>query len=518
MQVLVMFVMMVSGGYGLTAAELTVGTRPEPAVDPHFLYFDSNVAYSSHIFDSLTIADEDMKRKPGLATSWTAIDDTTWEFKLRRGVTFHDGSDFTAEDVVATLNRVPKVPNNPNPYTGTIRSIVSKEVIDSHTIRFKTDAPDPLLPIRLSDVAIISKKVGERATTADFKSGKAAIGTGPFKFVKYSPGDRLVLERNANYWGDRPAWERVTFKIISNDAARLAALMGGDVDVIDYLPPLEIANLEKNPKISVFKRPTGRVMYFIPNLNDKSSFVTTDGKPLGKNPLRDLRVRKALSMAIDRNALSQKVMQGLAVPAYQFVPEGMLGYNTALAPVNYSPSDAKKLLAEAGYPNGFGMTIHGPSDRFVNDAKVCQAVGQMLSKIGLAIKVETMPANVYFSRLRRSESELSFFLSGWGNTSGEFTPGLVGVLHSYDKAKNMGYYNHGSYSNSAVDKIAEEAASINDIGKREKRLQMAMATAMNDLAIIPLYVQFTAVAARKGIIWPPRADEQTRIMSATPVK
>lgn len=205
----------------VSALEVTVGTQAEPAIDPHFLWLDTNVAYNSHIFDTLTGSDEDAKMQPGLALSWKPMDNNlTWEFKLRRGVKFHDGSDLTAEDVVFSINRIPKVPNNTTPYTQNVRSIVGMEIVDSHTVRLKTEQPDPVLPNRMRNVSIVSKKVAESATTADFKSGKAAIGTGPYKFAQYVPGDRYVLVRNDEYWGQRPAYDRVTFRIITENAAQ----------------------------------------------------------------------------------------------------------------------------------------------------------------------------------------------------------------------------------------------------------------------------------------------------------
>jgi peptide/nickel transport system substrate-binding protein len=513
---IVLAVVVVSHSAG--ASDVIIGARAEPAVDPHFLYVDTNSAYNWHIFEPLVYSDENLQPKPGLAIRWEAIDDTTWEFKLREGVKFQDGSDFTAEDVVFSFKRIPNVPNNPASYVGTIRSIVDMEIVDPHTVRFKTDDVDPLLPNRIVAASIVSKKVAEGASTADFTSGKAAIGTGPFKFSEYVPGDRYVLERNENYWGEKPAWKRVTFKIISNDAARVAALLAGDVDAIDYVPPAEVAHLEKAKNISVFKRPTGRIMYLVfDHKRDNSPFVTTkDGKPLGKNPFKDVRVREAISLAIDRETLCKYTMEGLANPAGQFVPKGFLGYNPAIKVPEYDPDTAKKLLAEAGYPDGFGLTIHGPNDRYVNDAKVCQAIGQMLARIGLAMKVDTMPKAVYFSRLKLPNPELSFFLVGWGNITGEFTSLLIDVLHTYDKTKGMGSWNNGNYSNPELDRIAEQAASTPDPHKREKLLQQAMEMAVKDVALVPTHGQYTVLATRKGLTWTPRADEWTLAMGGKP--
>jgi len=501
----------------LNAAELIIGARAEPSVDPHFLYLSTNIAYAKHLYGRLVDRDENSRLIPGLATSWKALDDTTWEFKLRKGVKFHDGSDFTAEDVVFSIERIPNVPNNPGTYATNIRGIVDMEIIDPHTLIIKTSEPNPVLPSRLHNVGIVSKKVATGATTADFSSGKVAIGTGPFKFVDFVAGDRLVLVRNKNYWGEKPAFEKVTFKIISNDAARVAALLGGDVDMIDYVPPTEVAHLEKKG-IQIVKRPSDRVIFLIcDNTSDQSPFVTdNDGKPLDKNPLKDRRVRLAISKAINRDAICKKVMEGLAVPNSQTIPADWFSHNPDIKVEKYDPEGARNLLAEAGYPDGFGLTIHGPNDRYVNDAKVCQAVAQMLARIGLDMKVESMPKTIYFKRLTPPEREFSLALLGWGNsTAGESSHGLMSFMHTFDRAKKMGSYNAG-YSNPELDKVIEEAVKIVDATKREKALKKAMAMAMNDYGIIPLHTQFTIFATRKGLTYKPRADEQTMAQNTRP--
>jgi peptide/nickel transport system substrate-binding protein len=503
---------------GAESAEIIAGSRSEPSIDPHFLYLSSNLAYSRHIYGSLVERDEAMRKVPSLATSWKTIDDTTWEFELRRGVKFHDGTEFTAEDVAFSIKRIPNVPNNPAPYTSNIRSIISTEIVNPYTIRIKTDKVNPLLPAQLPGVIIVSKRVAEKATTADFSSGKAAIGTGPFKFSKYIPGDRLVLERNPDYWGNKPAWDRVTFRIISNDAARVAALLGGTVDIIDYVPPTEVSSLEKNRNIRVFKRPTNRIIYFqLDHDRDRSPFVTQkDGKPLDKNPLKDRRVRKAISMAIDREAICKHVMAGLAKPECQLTPEGFFGYNPEIRLEKYDPAGAKKLLAEAGYPDGFGLTVHGPNDRYVNDSKICEAVGQMLARIGLAIKVDTMPKSIYWSRMSRERRELSFMLLGVGIGSGEATESLMSVMRTYDKKLGLGSFNRVGYTNPELDRVIDQAgASLNE-EKREKLARKAMAIGMDDYAVIPLHSEFTIAAARKGLTFIPKADEEFLLMNVQP--
>jgi peptide/nickel transport system substrate-binding protein len=500
------------------AQDLVTGQRTEPSMDPHFLWLTTNVLYNNHIYGSLVTLTDDAKFVPGLALSWKPIQPTVWEFKLRPGVKFHDGSDFTADDVVFTIKRVPNVPNNPNPYTSQVRSIIDVKIIDPLTVHLITDKPNPLLPGELTTIAIVSKKAVENATAADFTSGKAAIGAGPYKFESYVPGDRLVVTRNENYYGTKPHWKKVTFRVMANDAVRVAALRGGDVQVIDFLPPADAIALEKDPNVKVYKGPSDRTIYLVPEVGHEPNTYITDkqGKPLPKNPLRDLRVRQAISKAIDRPAIVARVMGGMAEPASQVVVPAFLGHNKALQVEKYDLEGAKKLLAEAGYPNGFGLTVHCPNDRYVNDGQICQAVGQMLARIGLDMKVDASPRSVFFTRTNPGKRDFALGLVGWGGASAPEATSLQTLMHTLDRASGMGNLNMGGYSNPDLDRPVDEAISIMDPAKRGEALQKAMALAVKELALIPLHYQVTIVGARKGIVAVPRYDEGFVAMSVRP--
>lgn len=503
------------------AAELVVGARTDPAVDPHYQWLSTNVAYSLHIFDPLVKKDANARWVPGLATEWKAIDNLTWEMKLRKGVKFHDGSPFTADDVLFSIDRLSKVPNNPNPYTANIRSVKKVEKIDDHTIRIHTKTPDPLMLGPLSSVFIVSKKAAEGKSTEDFRTGKASIGTGPYKFVKYTPGAALTLERNEGYWGTKEHWEKVVFKIIPNDQARVAALLGGDIDVIDFPPPTEVRAIEKHPDTVVYKRPSDRVIYLVPDVGrENSPYVTdNDGKPI-KNPMMDKRVRMAMSMAINRDAIVSRVMDGLAEKANQFVPKGFIGYNPNLPELAYDPKKAKALLAEAGHPDGFGLTIHCSNNRYVNDAKLCEVVGQMLTRIGLKMKVETMPKNVFFPKIKTYKKvHFSFILIGWGNSStGTAGPFLTSIFHTADAKRRMGHGNRAHFSDPKYDKMTEDAVQEIDDKLREKKMQDAMAYITEKMIGIPLHTQFVVIGTRKGLVATPRVDEMTTAMSIRPAR
>ena len=497
-------------GFSTSAETLKIGARATPSIDPHFGFLTTNIAYNAHIYGFLVGKNENSRKVPDLAISWKSVNDTTWEFNLRKGVKFHDGSEFTAEDVKWSIERIPNVPNNPNPYTGTIRSIKEIKIINKHKIQFITHDLNPYLPDDFGEVLISSKKAGLNASTADYQSGKAAIGTGPFKVEKHIQGEKLILQRNENYYGKKPEWNRVEYVIISDDAARVAALLSGDVDLIDGVPPLSVTQLENNKNISVFKRASDRIIYFFANQRGPTKYLTDNsGAPLKVNPLSDLRVRKAISKGIDRQAIFSRVMDGLAEPSGQTVPKGWFGYNSKIQVEKYDPEGAKRLLANAGYPDGFGITIHGPNNRYVNDSKICQAVGQMLSRIGLKVEVDTMPKSAYFPKINVKKGvEFSFGLLGWGNTPYPAS-GHLGLMHC-----KKGNYNRSGYCNSEYDRLIDDAVSTVDDGERERKEMKAVKLAMEELAVIPLHVQYTISAGKKGIKYLPRADERTEAMNA----
>src|SRR5436190_6599445 len=309
------------------AADLTVGLGTDvTAIDPHYHNLTPNNNVAAHLFGYLVQRNEKSQLEPGLATEWRTVDPVTWEFKLRRGVRFHDGSEFTAADVVASIERVPTVPNSPSAFTAYTKQIKEMTVVDSYTIRFKTTAPYPLMPSDMTQVAIISKSAA-KASTDDFNSGRSAIGTGPYKLVRYAKSDRIELARNDAWWGGKTPWAKVTLRLLPQDASRVAALLSGDVQVIENVPTTDVAKLKADKRLAVYRTVADRLIYLhLDSDRDVSPFVTDkDGKPLAKNPLKDARVRKAISKAINRPAIVDKVMEGEAIPAGQLVPDFLFG-------------------------------------------------------------------------------------------------------------------------------------------------------------------------------------------------
>jgi peptide/nickel transport system substrate-binding protein len=500
----------------VAAQELKIGLAAEPsAMDPHFHNLTPNNGVLSHIFERLVETDPANKLVPGLAESWKVLDGNVWEFKLRAGVKWHDGSPFTADDVIFTFERAPNVPNSPSSFASSTKGKTLKK-IDDLTLQIATPGPYPLMPNDLSNILIISKKLGEGAKTEDYNAGRAAIGTGPFKFGAFVPGDKIEMVKNADYWGAKAAYEKVTFKPIKAGPARVAALLAGDVDIIEDVPTADIERLKKEPKISLSQGVSRRVIYFhLDQFRDETPFIKAKDGTAIKNPLRDKRVRQALSKAINRDAIVSRVMEGVALPASQFLADQFFGVSPNLKPVAFDLEGAKKLLAEAGFPNGFKMTLHGPNGRYTNDVKIAEAVAQMFTRAGIETAIETLPPAVFFSRASAGaagQPEFSFILVGWSADTGETSGSLKPLVGTFDKDKGTGTANRGRYSNAGLDALIAEAQATVDDTKRAAILARAVEMAVEDVSIIPSHYPVNTWGTKKGLKISPRADEYTFVM------
>lgn len=502
------------------AQELTLAlSTPITSLDPHYHNLSPNNAIARHYFDALVNTDEFQNLIPGLAVSWRTVNETTWEFKLRKGVKWHDGTAFTAEDVLATFKRAPNVPNSPASFASFVRPIIEATAVDSHTLIFKTAKPHPLLAIELASVLIIPKAIAETAKTEDFNSGKAMIGTGPFKFLEYKSGDRVVLARNDTYWGPKPAWTKVSQRIIANSAARVAALLAGDVQLIENVPTTDAEKLRADKNLRLGEVVSNRLIYLhMDTGREKNSpFIRTkDGKPMEANPLRDLRVRKAISMALNRDAIVDRVMEKLAVPAGQLLPEQFFGTSKRLKPEKFDPEAAKKLLAEAGYPNGFQITLHAPNNRYINDEKIAQAVAQFLTRIGIDTKLETMPSAIFFTR--GTKLEFSFLLAGWSSSTGDTSSPLKALLGTFDPASGSGSANRGRFSDPGLDAMISTALTQVDDTKRGMLLAAASEKAVSLLGLIPVHYEVSVWGMRKNVSYKARADQYTLAQDIRPAK
>lgn len=503
-----------------TAQTLTIGVRAGPeSMDPDFTATGTHAEAAKHIFDTLVWSGDQLQLEPRLALSWTAIDTTTWEFKLRPNVKFHDGSDFTAEDVKFSIERVPTV-SGPNPTTPYVRRVKAMTIIDPLTIRITTEGPAPSMPNDFVRLFIVSH-IAAAGLTRDnaneaFNTGKATIGTGPFKFVSWTPKSELVLERFDGFWGGPAPWQKVVRKEIPNDAARVAQLKAGQVDMIVRVPAADVATLKRDPKLDVITGDTIYVFGVELDQRERSPQITgKDGAPLAANPFRDPKVREAISLAIDRPTLVDIAMEGLGSPASQNVTPGIFGYDPKLPALKPDLARAKALLAEAGYPNGFKVTLSFTSDRLPGDRAVGTSIAQMLARIGIDAQPNAQPTAVFFPT--RTRGEYSMIMAGWGTLTGESHYTLSSLMQTADAAKKTGAFNWRQSSNPALDTLLDQAGIELDEGKRRALLQQAMGISVRDHYVIPTVIVGTAWALQKKItLVKPRADEDTLAYDVRP--
>ena len=504
------------------AQTLTIGVRGGPdSIDPHFTATGTHAETLKHVFDTLVWSGDGLEIEPRLATSWKAVDPTTWEFKLRSGVKFHDGSDLTAEDVKFSITRM-QTPMGPNPTTIYVRRVKEVQTPDPLTVRVVTDGPAPNLPNDFIRLFIVSHKAAAGVTKENanevFNSGKAAVGTGPYKFVSWTPKGDFVAERFDGYWGGKEPWARIVRKEIANDSARVAQLKAGQLDLITRVPASDVATLERDPKISVAKIDTVYVFNLEMDMREQppaGQVSAKDGSALPKNPYLDIRVREAIDLAIDRKALAEIAMEGLGKPVNQVVTPSIFGYNKALPERKYDVAAAKKLMADAGYPNGFKLAFSFTQDRLPGDTQVGTTIAQMLAAIGIDAQANAQPAAVFFPA--RTRGDLSMSMSGWGTLTGEAHYTLSSLAHSNDKDRKFGAFNVLGYKNAEMDKLIQDAAVEMDEAKRRGFLEKANELVLKDRQRLPIVAVGSAWAMQKGkITIKARVDEDTLAMNIKP--
>ncbi|RXT54120.1 ABC transporter substrate-binding protein [Bradyrhizobium betae] len=515
---------LLSGVSGVaTAADLTIGVRAGPlSIDPNFTSAGTHAEAMKHIYDTLIKSGSDLELQPGLATNWSPIDATTWEFKLREGVKFHDGSDFSADDVKFSIERIPRV-TGPNPTTIYVRRVKSVEVVDAHTVRVKTDGPAPTLPndfVRLFVVSHVAARdysdTPEKAAEG-FNSGKAAIGTGPYKFVSWTPKEQLVLQRFDGYWGGKEPWDKVVRKEIPNDAARVAQLKAGQVDLIARIPASDVPTLEADSKLRIVRQNSVYSFNVSFDFREKPPQIKAkDGSPLPKNPFQDPRVREAFDLAIDRKVITDIAMEGMGAPQSQLVTPNIFGYNTNLKITVADPGRAKKLLAEAGYPDGFKVVFTFTNDRLPGDKEAGTAIAQMLTAIGIDVQVNAQPGAVFFPANTRGDYSLT--MSGWGTLTGESNYTLSSLVHSNAPDKKLGAYNVRNYANPQLDALIQSAGIEMDDDKRRNDLEEANALVASDRPNLAIASIVSAWGMRKGLNIKPRSDEDTLATDIRPAK
>ncbi|GGC70216.1 ABC transporter substrate-binding protein [Siccirubricoccus deserti] len=482
------------------ARGIIIGAQTPPSsLDPHYHNTTQNNAALGQIFERLFELTPRGTLEPRLAERVRALDDTTWEVTLRAGVRFHDGTPFEADDIAWTYARIPQVANSPALFTAAVRTITAVEVKDPRTVILRTREPNPMLPADLASPVILSRRVhgaaGQAPATSEFNSGALAIGTGPYRLVSFALGDRMELARNEQYWGPAEPWDRVTFRYIPQPGSRVAALLAGEVDLIDYVPSQDMARLERDARFRLFGTDSISTVYLAPDaMRDTTPFATDNqGRPLAKNPLADRRVREALSLAIPRSAIAQRLYQGQATPADQFAAPAAEHRLEGQPPLAFDPARARALLAEAGYPEGFRLTVHGPVNFFPSDDNLLQAVAQSFTRVGVETQIQTLPGPTLFTRATNREFSMFItFFSSWY----AINP-IRQVVMTRDPVLGFGPFNRTRYSNPAVDRPAAEALVTMDEERRRALTHEAIRAMMEDKAVIPVVVLRYAWAGRR---------------------
>ncbi|MEI8144535.1 MAG: ABC transporter substrate-binding protein, partial [Alphaproteobacteria bacterium] len=497
-----------------SAQTLTIGVRAGPeSIDPHFTATGTHAEALKHVFDTLVWSGDRLQLEPGLALSWRATGPTTWEFKLRPGVKFHDGSDFTAEDVKFSIDRIPLV-SGPNPTTPYVRQVKSTTVVDPLTLQIETTAPAPTLPNDFVRLFIVSAKAAAGLTRENaneaFNTGRAAVGTGPYRFVSWTPREQLVLDRFDGWWGEKQPWTRVVRREIPNDAARVAQLRTGQVDMIVRVPASDVATLERDQRLRIVKGDTIYVFNMDFDFREPTPQVTAkDGSRLPANPFRDARVREAIDLAIDRKALAEVAMEGLGTPKGQMVTPGIFGEIPNFPVPQPNLVRARQLLTEAGFPNGFKFTLSFSIDRLPGDRAVGTAIAQMLARIGLDVQANGQPIAIVFPA--RTRGEISSTMLGWGTLTGEATYTYSSLGHTNDPAKRLGAFNWRGYSNTRLDELIQAATVELDDKKREDLLQQVGRLYISERISLPLVSVGSAWAVQRSKVEfiRTRADEDT---------
>lgn len=479
--------------------------------DPDAQNHQTTHAFLQQVYESLVRYDAKFQVEPALATKWTQVSPTQVRFELRKGVKFHDGAPFTADDVVFSLQRAATPPSN---MTHAVASIKEVKKVDDYTVDLFLKGPNPILLRDLTEARIMNKAWAEKhnstksqdyAAKEENYASRNANGTGPFILEGWQPDVKVTLKKNPNWW-DKPKGnvDTVVFTPIKSAATRSAALLSGQVDFVVDPPPQDLARMKASPDIKVIEGAENRTIYI--GLDEFRDELPGAGTP-GKNPLKDKRVRQALYQAIDSAGLHSRTMRNLSVPAGAMVAPMVNGWTKKLdeRAAKYDVEAAKKLLADAGYPQGFALKLECPNDRYVNDEAICQAVTAMWTRIGVKTTLQAAPMSQFVTRVMNSEPNA--YLFGWGVATFDALYTLDGLLVTKD-GKGQGAYNGGRVSDPQLDAMVGQIRTEMDAAKRDKLLQDALQRVKDEYYDLPLHHQIRPWAMRKNVETVHRADDR----------
>ena len=474
------------------------------SMDPYARNETFLLTFTGNIYEPLIGRDKKLKAAPVLATEWSQVSPELWRFKLRQGVKFQDGTPFTAADVVFSFDRIRMEGSNLKAVVATIKS-VSK--IDDYTIEMATNGPDPILPEEITNFYMMSKDWAEKNNAVkpadltkneDFYASRNANGTGPFMLKQREPEVKTVLVANPNWW-DKPEHNitEAIFTRIGNDSTRVAALLSGEIDMMYTVPPQDIERIRKTKGVKIYEGPELRTIFLG---FDQTRDELLDSSVKGKNPFKDMRVRKAFYQAIDEEAIKTKVMRGSATVTDLMIAPGVNGFDKSLnTRTKYDPAAARKLLVDAGYPNGFEVGMDCPTDRYINDEAICQAVVVMLARVGVKVNLNAQTRGKYFAKILGPGYSTSFYLLGWTPTTYDAHNTLFNIIASRSKEAGTGLFNVGGYSNKRVDELTKMIQAETNPEKRMTDIAEALKIHKEEFGHIPLHQQTVVWAARDNI-------------------
>ncbi len=495
---------------GVHAVPFRWASQGDPlTMDPHSQNEGLTNAMNGQVYETLLRRDKQLQLVPALATEWKQIDDLTWQLKLRPNVKFHDGSTMTAEDVVFSVERAKHVNSQIRVYANVVGT---PRKLDNSTVEFKLASVNPIFLDHLATVQIMSKAWCEKNNSVNPQNFKEkeekfaalnANGTGPFQLVSRQPDIKTTYKRFDGWWGKREGnITSVTFTPIKAEATRVAALISGEVDFILDPPPQDVERLEKTPNTKVINGVENRVI-FIGMDQARDELLYSNVK--GKNPFKDKRVRQALYQAIDIETMKTRLMRGQAFPTGGITVSPLGVYNDAAIEkrLPFDVNAAKKLMADAGYAQGFEVTLHCPNNRYINDEKICQALAAMWAQIGVKIKLEAAPRAIHFPRLEKLDT--SMYMLGWGGAITDAETTMTPVLRN--RAGNgIGDYNYGNYKNDKLDAAAAASSKEPNPAKRKELVLAAIRAHNEEINHLPLHRQVIPWASRANVNVTHRAD------------
>ena len=490
---------------GVAEARTVTWARSSDALtlDPHALNDVVTHALAHQIYEPLIIRDSQGKPLPALAESWQMTSDpTVWEFQLRRGVKFHDGRPFTADDVIFSFRRA----QQPNSGMKLLLSSIDKLIkVDDHTLQIKTKGPNLLLPANLTGLFIMSKgwaeeygaaKVQDVDETKKNYAADHANGTGPFVLVSREPGVKTVMRRNESYWGRGQVpleISELVYVPLRSDEARVNMLLSGEVDFVQDVPVRDIQRLQENASARLAIGPENRSIFIGMNVG---GLELSSSDVEGKNPFAEKRVRHAINMAINRQAIQREIMHGNSIPTGIIVPPGVNGYTKALDII--PPNDiekAKVVIAEAGYAEGFSVTFHCPNDRYVNDQAICEAVTSQLAQIGIRANLVVQPNSAHFRLIQNEASDL--YLLGWGVPTFDSQYIFSNLYHT--KTEKAGHWNGTRYSNAEVDSMIDSLSTETDLVRRNETIARLWQILQDEMIYVPIHIQTLAYAMKPDL-------------------